>query len=391
MTPVVTLPPVVFSPDSRDDQNGSHYFGPFPVGANLYAITATSNFTFLGIFKSTDNGATWNRMDQAHAPRIALGGVQTMFDALLIGTVFSVLYADAFAGGLRIITFDTGTDLYGAPSAVGPANPSMVRLAMFSNGDLLAAFLDTSIPGPGFAIFSGGVWGVESSFVGNVSITGLVMGSDDIARVFYYTHPAGVTVFMRTVDQLGTIGAQQPVFTSTYRANMEGAFNEMPCGRPVIWNNKLILPYYGNPAGSGKQAGVYIGDPFTAPVWTFQLVDTLTWAGTAQDTYAYAFVDSGNNLYLFWCSVDTTLTISQIYYAVNSGAGFGAPILFYDEIANPPTAIGIPFGTVVRTLGAFRFVDGKFGVLSSATDGCAGFFLGPAAPLPPPPVRRCLL
>ena len=386
--PNVTQPPVVFVPNARDDQNGSHYFGPFVVGLNLYAITAGSNFTFLNIFKSTDNGVTWNRMDQINAPRIAVGGVQTMFDAILVGTVFSILYGNPLGGHPKIITFDTGTDTYGAPSVDGPGSASMVRLARFSNGDLLAVYLDTSVPGPAFTIFSGGVWGVENTFLGNVSLTGLVMGADDIARLFYYTHPAGVTVEMRTFTHAGVIGAEVDVFSSTYRANQEGAFNEFPVGRPVIWNNKLILPYYGNPAGSGKQAGVYIGDPYTAPVWTFQLVDTIVWAGTELDSYGYAFIDSNNNLYLFWCAVDTTNNISRIYYAVNVGAGFGAPVFFYDEIANPPVAQGVPFGTVVRTLSATLFASGKFGVLTSATNDCAGFYLidGSAGPPPPPPV-----
>jgi hypothetical protein len=389
--PIVTTPPVVFSPNARDDQNGSHYFGPFVVGANLYAITAGSNFTFLNIFKSTDNGATWIRMDQVHAPRIAVGGVQTMFDAVLIGTVFSILYGNPIGGAPVIITFDTGTDTYGAPSVDGPGSASMVRLAVFSNGDLLASYLDTSVPGPAFVIFSGGVWGAQVNFIANVSLTGLVMGADDIARLFYYTHVGGVQVFMRTFTHAGVISAQTAVFTSTYRANMEGVFNEFPCGRPVIWNGSLILPYYGNPTGSGVQAGVYVGTPFAAPVWTFTLVDTLAWAGTELDSYAYSLIDGHNNLVLFWCSVDTTLTISQIYYAINPGAGFGPPVLFYDEIANPPTAIGVPFGTVVRTLGAFRYANDAFGVLSSATNDCAGFYLAGVAPPPPPPVRKCLL
>jgi hypothetical protein len=382
--PNVTQAPVVFTPDARDDQNGSHFMGPFVVGANLYAITAGSNFTFLNIFKSTDNGVTWNRMDQTHAPRIAVGGVQTMFDPLLIGTVFSILYGNSSGGAPKIITFDTATDTYGAPSVDGPGSASMVRLAMFSNGDLLAVYLDTSVPGPSFSIYSGGAWGAEVSFIGNVSITGLVMGADDIARLFYYTHPAGVTVSMRTFTHAGVIGAQQAVFSSTYRANQESTFNEFPVGRIVIWNGNLILPYYGNPAGSGFQAGIYIGTPYTAPVWTFLLADTLVWAGTELDSYAYAFIDSGNNLVLFWCSVDTANNISQIYFAVNSGAGFGAPVLFYDETANPP--VGAQFGPVVRTLSATLFANGKYGVISSSTTNCAGFYLIDGAAPPPPPI-----
>jgi len=382
--PTVTLPPIVFTPDSRDDQNGSHYCGPFIVGKNLYVVLATSNFTFLGIFKSTDNGLTWNRMDQTHAPGIAVGGVQTMFDAILQGTVFTILYGNPIGGAPKLITFDTGTDTYGSPSVDGPGSASMVRLAVFSNGDLLAVYLDTSIPGPAFTIFSAGAWGVENSFVGNVSITGLVMGPDDIARLFYYTHPAGVTVSMRTFTHAGVISAQSAVFSSTYRANQEGVFNEFPCGRPVIWNGSLILPYYGNPAGSGVQSGVYIGTPYTAPVWTFTLVDTLGWAATELDSYGYSFIDANNNLYLFWCSIDTANNISRIYYAVNSGAGFGPPVFFYDEIANPPTEGTIPFGTVVRTLSATLFPTGNFGAVTSATDGCAGFYLfaGIASPCP---------
>jgi hypothetical protein len=393
----VTAPPVVFSPNARDDTTGSHYFGPFVVGANLYAVLGTSTFTFISVWKSTDSGQTWNRLDQGHAPRM---DTNEEFDCILIGTILNILLPtisqDGMTVKLEVITFDTGTDTYGAYIGPGTHNATMPRLAQFSNGDLLAAFFDTSLPGPSFVIFSGGVWGAVTNFAASVSITGLVIGPDDIARLFYYTHgfPAGpVNVFMRSFTQGGVLSGQSAVFSSTYRANQTPTFNSFPVGRIVIWNNKLILPYYGNPAGSGFQAGVYVGDPYTAPVWTFTLVDTLAWAGTELDSFAYSFIDSGNNLYLFWCAIDTTNAISRIYYAINSGAGFAAPAFFYDEIMNPPMAIGIPFGTVVQTLSATLFANGKFGVISSATNDCAGFYLldaGGPPPPPPPLVKKCL-
>jgi hypothetical protein len=390
--PIFTAPPVAFIPPARDDTTGSHYFGPYAIGLNLYAVLGTSNFTFLSVWKSTDNGATWNRLDQSHAPRM---DTNEEFDVILVGTVFNILLPtiseDGMNVNLEVITFDTGTDTYGAYIGPGTQNATMPRLAQFGNGDLLAMYFDTSIPGVSLAIFSGGVWGAPTSFGPGGSITGLVIGADDIARLFYFTHTGGgVQVFMRTFTHGGVLSGQTAVFTSTYRANQESTYKEFPVGRIVIWNGNLILPYYGNPAGSGKQAGIYIGAPYTAPVWTFLLVDTLTWAGTELDSYAYAFIDSSNNLYLFWCANDPTNNIGQLYYAVNTGSGFGTPVLYYDLIANPPAPLGPSdpvWGTVTRTLGATLYSNGKFGVISSATDGCAGFYLGPAAP---PPVKRCL-
>jgi hypothetical protein len=386
--PSVTQAPVHISPIARDDQNGSHYFGPFVVGANFYAVLGTGNR--IRVYKSTDNGVTWNRQDSLNelvCTGSGFGEWDILFDT---GTgIITILYISGFTNQLRISTFATSTDTYGAASVDGPGNTNFIRLARFAAGDLLVAFFDTSLPGPSLVIFSGGAWGAVTNFIGNLSLTGLIIGADDIARLIYYNKQApGLNVFFRTFTHAGVLGGQTAIFSSSYLANSGiDSFAEMPVGRALIWNGNLILPYYGNPTGSGKQAGIYVGTPYTAPIWTFVLADNLVWPGTEFDAYGYCFIDSSNNLILFWCAIDNTVGTSQIYFAINSGTGFAAPVLFYDQVLNPPAGT---YSAPVHTLSAFLFSNGNYGAFTAINNTvgglCEGFYLiGGAAPPPPVP------
>ena len=93
------IPPVLLSTGGipgdpgRDDQFVSHYFGPYPIGANLYAVLISEAFNpppykrWLNVFKSTNNGLTWTSMDTANRPQ-----TDATCDTILNGAVFTICY-----------------------------------------------------------------------------------------------------------------------------------------------------------------------------------------------------------------------------------------------------------------------------------------------------------
>jgi hypothetical protein len=362
---------------ARDDINGSHYFGPFPIGANLYAALVDFLTSHVNVYKSTDGGLTWATMDSANRPICA-----NALDVLLVGTVFHLLYPTA-ANVLKHITFDTATDTFGPVSVDGPGNAAVPRIAQFSSGDFCIGYNDSVDPlfTVKLLIFSGGAWGAAVPVpTPQPNITGLIIGPDNVARCLYMNeHVSPMQVLFRTFTNAGVLGPANLIFSSTYIANATiDAFPMLPVGKGVIWNNSFIVPYYGNPAGSGKQAGVYVGTPYTAPVWTFVLLNTLAWSVNELDCYAYTFVDGSGNLRVFWISIDVvghsiTDQINRMYYVTNGGAGYSAPQVFYDATANPPP---VP-GGLLHTIGAALYPNNKFGVITAINEGasCVGFYL----------------
>lgn len=384
---------------ARDDQGGSHFFGPFVVGPALYLILVresshpapvTGN---LKVFKSIDNGKTWNSMDDAHSPATD----SSTAEAILNGGVFTICYcAGTINNPLKVITFNTATDTFGVPSVDGPFTGSSARIAQFANGDLCIAYDQFGGGSPVNAlIFSGGAFAAAVLIPNSKNSIGtIVMGANNIAQIFYYDQNApGINVFFRTFTDGAALGAEQNVFSSATFINTPGS--GIPIGRTLIWNGNFIVPYYGGP--NGNQAGVWTGAPYTAPVWSFTIVDPVSQGPQVPgvqsgDVAAFAFVDSSNNLLLMWITQNDGAnpnpplpgSINFISYAMNSGSGFGSPILFYNETTNPQTVDPLHPNDFLHTLSAAK-VSGTLAAITamdltnpSGIPGpvfCSGFFV----------------
>ncbi len=369
----VTAPPIVLDAahPASDDIGGSHFYGPFVVGTSLYAVLMGDEIAHhLNVYKSVNNGSTWTSMDQVNRPRTSQS-----IDPILNGTVFTICYTSNTVGDpLKIITFDTATDTFGAPSVDGPLTNGNARLAQFTSGDLCILYGGFTLGIQQVVIFSAGAWGVPVNIPNaKNSIAAILIGANNIAQLFYFDILApAVNVFFRTFTNAGALGAEQNVFSSAVLNPTPQA--GIPIGRPVIWNGNFIVPYYGGVAGN--QAGVWIGTPYTAPVWAFTLVNPVAPVQTfppdpATDFSAFALIDGSNNLTLFWITTSDVFQtlqvppyVNQVQYSTNAGTGFGAVQVFYNEPVDPPPGlIDGPFIDVV-TLSATRFANGKFGVLT---------------------------
>jgi hypothetical protein len=398
---MVTAPPVLIATagiPARVDAGGSNFEGPFVVGTSLYLVlisqSAFPNTDLLNVYKSTDNGATWTSMDQSHRPT-----TNNDCDVVQNAGVFTIIYGSSAAGNaLKVIAFNTATDTFGAVSVDGPLTNGNARVAQFASGDLCVWYNQLTLGLCAVVIFSAGAWGAAVT-VPNAknSIATIVMGLNNVAQLFYDDSNApGINVFFRTFTNGGALGGEQAVFSASFFNTPAGG---IPIGRTVIWNGNFIVPYY---AGvNGNQAGVYIGTPYTAPVWTFTLVDPVLQPpqvppGLDQvgDLWVFAMVDSNNNLILFWITVNDNLpapplpgSVNFMSYAINPGTGFGAPVVFYNETTNPQRADPTHINDILHTLSANRFASGRFGVVTAmditnpgggtppGPTVCAGFYL----------------
>jgi hypothetical protein len=349
----ITVPIRINTTDNNDLAHALLF--EYSTPERLYAIAFSSSFG-PSIYKSTDGGATWAAQDDANIAAYNIGA----WDVVQSGTNLIIAGTHATAGQfVKVIIFDTTTDTWGAESANGPAffhvPPSgavLVRVVEVASGDLWA-FVNISSgtnlrDSIGYDILSGGVWGGVVNFVvDNATPTfnflqQVVVDSADLIHVIYKKNTLGdmsASLYHRTVTTAGVIGAEQAI---------QLAFTPYSCGRAVAWVNpvstveSIVVPYYDS---SNNLAGVWMGTPASAPVWSFTLVDTLGWPagytdyGTAQAGRgsAFAFI-GGTTLYLAWASHDPTYAVvNALYVAANDGNGWSAPTLFYDEVANPPS------------------------------------------------------
>jgi hypothetical protein len=385
----VVLPPVIIDPivAAVDDTEGAHYIGPFIIGAALYAILMGEDITHkLNVYKSADNGLTWTSMDQANRPPTTQS-----FDALLNAGVFTIVYTSTGAGSpLRIITFDTATDTFGAISVDGPLTSGNARIAQFASSDLCVFYGSRVLSIQDVVIFSGGAWGVPVDIPnGKNDAVAVIIGANDVAQLFYFDLQApGYNLFLRTFTNGGVLGAEQAAFS----AGFNGTIRSVPIGRLVIWNGDFAIPAVGG--ANSSQAGIWIGTPYTAPVWTFTILDPVVQPFTAGDFSPFALVDGNNNLIVFWTTINDPLFVTMSY-AINPGAGFGMPVTFYNQGLDPPLVPPLTGGPFIDVFAysVTRKTNGTFDVLAGFC-GCptiqclgAGFLIDAGAR----PTKTCLL
>ncbi len=373
--PLVTTPPININ--NATDRGEAPFSGPFEIGANFYLVTIESTpVQGIHVWKSADK-LTWALKDSANQPS-ATGG---FYDVVLIGTVFSIAFAQGSpASTLEVITFDTGTDTYGTPAVDSTFSlVSNVRMVALSDNSLVLVYQkpDTSIK---FTTFAAGVFGVEVAFAAAASqfVASAVVDAIDVTHVFWSKTVAGTTTLNHTKITAGVVGAPQAV-----HANGNSTFTRTGKSNAVIWGTKLVFPSCDD---AGNLAGVWIGTPIAAPVWTFTLVDTIDWAGAGfpaeSDDETFVFVDSGT-LYVFWIALDPSdpsNVLDREYFSSNDGSGWADPAIFYDAVTDPQTFDPVSDeDQFIHVTNFTKLSDGSFGGLIALETPtfCAPFYLLP--------------
>jgi hypothetical protein len=234
-----------------------------------------------------------------------------------------------------------------------------------------------------YRVFSGGVWGPQTTFTPSVvNVTNepgfvqALMDQNNLIHVIYFqtqTNIASPTIMLHgTLSTGGAVNLGQVILADV------GA----PSGvisAPVLWNGQIAFGYFSTV--SPNPVGVWIGNPATSitPVWTFEQVDT-TLPNTDIDQDEYLVVDSSGNLNLFW-NTNNSPTVISVFRSTRIAGVWSAPALFYDAVANPVP--GVPAASqFMFSLSAAQLASGAFGIVTAlvqdaGTGKDAGYYVGP--------------
>ena len=150
--------------------------GVFLQSGAAYAVL--TNFNVCEVFRSADGGATWTVQDEGNEPSGGVSSATYWFDGVSTITVAYVIGGGGADVPIIVATFDTGTNTWTNPAAVGvPPSISVVR-AIFvrSTGDIVVAGEGAAVAS-GMAVFieSGGAW--TTIDLGANILTGIVGGA----------------------------------------------------------------------------------------------------------------------------------------------------------------------------------------------------------------------
>jgi hypothetical protein len=174
----VELPEVdsTSNPGFSMSPHGNHY-GPWKVGAALYAFLWANAASAANVWRSMDDGQSWQQMDPANTLLGAYNRPRAAFDpASGIITVAYVLGTSSTAV-LRLRDFDTATNLWGAEYAASgpPARMSTAGLVNKANGDrvlFFAGLLGTSDQRTMYSRWNGSTWSAPVLVADNVTSGG---------------------------------------------------------------------------------------------------------------------------------------------------------------------------------------------------------------------------
>jgi hypothetical protein len=383
MPPLVTSPPNLIDPVGYSRQFSAEInpMGIFVVGASLYLVLAPDSRAVpnvaAGVWKST-TGSAWTEQDAANHPSAGPPGWKPESCTFNSATgIISILLFDNTNFKFFVATFDTGTNLYGALSSESSATTAAGFAALYqqSGGTLVAP--TNSIVSAADKLreldLTGGVWSGPNQ-LGNIAsptVYGVVVDSSDRGQLFYADN-----VFNLYYAQISAgLVLGTPILVAN-GANWDG--NDID---QRIWNSKIVIAYTNQ-----NILNVAIGSPLSGPTFTNYVIDTVGGAGTlAFPTLAQ---DKDGNLVVFVAytdySGDPSSDIDQLLMWTFDGvSSWGSPVLFYDEVANPPANSVAQLHQFIHTGAAYQFASGVW-VFSTALEVqpggsgpiyCAGFAL----------------
>lgn len=319
VTPITTAPTVI-------DASAFNFFnsdiGPVLVGSALYIpLIDFSNIVY--VLKSTDSGATWTRMDSGSGAAVNAFATSTAFP----GTGIQLFWLDEQ-------TFVFATDLFQATvSNPDPDAPFFVGVGRIrSDGSVVLLWQDGNTASIVGQIFSGGGFAASFNVYTEVGIPhipdviGLVIDSSDVAHALYLDNDTGLVNYSTIVGAstvAGPVALADVLPSSRSYSTLANAGN-------------LFYAYHTGGVGSQVRVEIATGatsNPATA-VWTNYLVRACP-AGSI-DAYPCMIMD-GADVLVFWTNEDVTSgTGDTILYAKWNGAGFDAPVVWYDATAHPP-------------------------------------------------------
>lgn len=376
-----------------DNIDAAAFIGPHLSGGSLYAMGNTAT-GFVKVYKSDDGGGTWAIQDDANSPPINLTAFDLGVDTSFQGTnlIFGIIWVSAFPS-ITLFTFSTLTNTWGAASAPGPnvvtGNENKIdppfRIVRSASGDIYVFYAEwiganQTIQ---YDVYSGAAWAGPLELVGATGtifnyIESALEDSTGLFHIFYRkaaTQAAvSASLYHITLTSGGVIGAEDLI---------DATLSQFPTGKPIEFDGSLVVPFY----NSAALTGVWLGTPTAAPVWSFLLLNTLSWPPEVHDVgdqvpaagspeygaRAFAFV-SGGVAYVLWQTTNGdafNYTVNRLYFVSNFGSGWSNPILLYDENLDPGNWYVLTAAKLFVLSAAI--IAGSFSAIASIDCGGEGF------------------
>jgi len=340
----MATPYLIESTTTNIGQPLSQFQGPFKRGSNWYA--AINDFTispfgqsFIGVSKSTDNGVTWAMQDASNESRF--GSNCDAREDNAHGTLLSFVFNNISPSELRLQTFDTSTDTWGAPVTGGPSGSIFgigvehpLQHALLLNGNRVVAW---EVPTGGGnnalkVVLYNGAWQAPitiqtSSGANPITLLSVIADSSD--RVHIWRRDTGTDQIKYCQFVAGALGAD------TIIAGI-GSGVQFNYGLYLTGQDELVIPLQGTIAGTF--INVLRGTPASAPVFTIE--PAANPIPTCRSTQI-AVRPNESVLYLVVYLVDPTpfnhATIQWYSQPQPPGAWDASPTLLWDEVTDPPT------------------------------------------------------
>lgn len=359
---LVQAPPTLIDAVNYSAQFGQQInpFGIFQKSASAwYQVLTYSDGTAIGVWLSTNQGTTWTEQDTPnHIPRTANVTGQSVYFNSATG-VIQILWQGPGAPGfvLKVTAFDTGTNAYGATSAASPdlQNPSGAAIYQQSGGTIVVA-VNVGVGG-GNALkqltLIAGVWAGPTA-LGVVTdpqleVRGVAEDSSDRGHLDY--NGPGAELWYATISAALVLSAPQQL-----SVNYSGDITDQK-----IWGNNIVIAWIETNAGTANILKVAIGTPLAAPVFTTYTVDTVSGASEQFIGPEISF-DKDGNLVLFVTDFNIAGDIDRLLkYAFSSAtSAWGASVLFYDSVTNPPAGGVSLFDQLVFTGASVQLASGAW-------------------------------
>jgi hypothetical protein len=289
----------------------------------------------LGMFKraTASVGGAWAEMDSTHAPTSQSG----YGHALKSSTTIAVCYLPTGNTTAKIVEFDTGTDLWGTPTAALTLLSSLSTFAFVRRSDNTYVLVAGRASVVYYATNTAGTWSgttILLTLASGIVVMGGVIDSSD--RIWVLLNTASSTVGLYSISSSYVLSSAITT-ASVLFPGLPYPYIYYP--QISLWSTDAVAIAY-NTAVTVGGAGVIrvkIATPLSAPVVTSY--DVYTVPSSSERDFLMRTVDDGSgNLSLFFIHTDTG--VNQVMQSDFDGVSvWPAPSVFYDAFTDPP-----PFG-----------------------------------------------
>lgn len=371
--PVITAQPIQLSTTPPYRQAGGTNFGElnpfcFKVGANLYWLAAEVQSTSgkrIGMFKRAVSAAqgTWadqpNGLDSANAPDTGSqsGRLQVFDDTAATGKI-AVLYLLTDLVSLKICEFDVNTNTWGTPTAAVTVADLSNKWGFTRRSDGTYVVIGGRTGHLYYILNSGGVWGsiTDTSLAASVGVLagGLIDASDNS---YILLNETGTAMSIRHLDSSNVLSSGVTITTVlATAAKRPGMCFQGPSGIAVGWV----------PTSGGNHGDVMVSLAPDAVTPVFTDYDVYSSHGPfLNEVHSYitpVLAADATTLNVFFVAVDNDVPLDQLMQSAFDGVStWSAPIVYYDEITNPPLNGVTPPGNVsqfIHTLQAIELPQG---------------------------------